>query len=181
MDRNREAQLRAAMQQFGNAVARGEAAVLDRFGSLIKTGDLVIWRPPHDLIFKVVDVKPVLDPRAQPGMIQMMFEVQVPVAGLAGLPNMGMILCGHSSADDRHTDLHGVKPGTPNSEGTQVPDAPLITLTDAPEMPIPVAGAVGNVTEGVFGANRGEGDAPEETPDAPPEPDKGDDDGGPQH
>lgn len=58
-------------QQFAQAVARGDAALRDRFGNAIQPGTKILWHTPVDMIWTVVDVKPVLDPRQQPGLVEL--------------------------------------------------------------------------------------------------------------
>ncbi len=72
------------MKSFAGAFARGQANALDRFGNPMAEGDKLMLRFQVDPIVDVVSVNPVLDPRAQPGTIQVMCTVTFPLIVMAG-------------------------------------------------------------------------------------------------
>ncbi len=63
----------------------------DRFGNVIQKGMRVIYHPPHDLVYEVLDVKPVLDPRAPQGMCQMVLSVTFPLVAPSNQPIMELL------------------------------------------------------------------------------------------
>lgn len=141
MDRHKEALMRAQMQRFAGAVNSGKASMLDRFGSPILKGNLIIWRPPFDLIFKVVSVVPILDPRMPAGMVRLTVESTVPLDGMVNQPYMQAVIVGQSSDDDKHSEITGANKGE---------DEPSL-LVD-PSAPVPATGPLvgldgGKITE----------------------------------
>jgi hypothetical protein len=91
------AQIRAALAAFAQDFAAGKAAVLDRFATVVKPHDLVLWHPPHDLVYEVTKIEPILDvvPNAPIGQIRVTLELTAPVNFLAGQPAMSMVVVGH--------------------------------------------------------------------------------------
>ncbi len=61
---------------------------LDRFGQPIRKGTNVLYRPEIDMVFTVLDVQPVLDPRLPTG------TVQVKIRGEATLMLQGNVPLG---------------------------------------------------------------------------------------
>lgn len=48
---------------------------IDRFGNVIREGSTVMFRPEVDLVYQVVGVRPVMDPRAPPGLVDVQLQV----------------------------------------------------------------------------------------------------------
>lgn len=126
MDRNQSARNEFAAAQQRAAFARqlqaGTVNVLDRLAAPIRKGDLVIWQPPFDLVFNVLDVGPNLDPNVPPGVVRVVLQATVPLDVPAGQPQMKMIRVG-SEKEPGHAQLDEIKPVEP--------PAP-VALTDAP-------------------------------------------------
>lgn len=101
------AQIRASIAAFAQDFASGKAAVLDRFASTVKVHDLVLWHPPHDLVYEVTKIDPILDVdiNAPIGQIRVTLELMAPVNFLAGQPAMSMVVVGHQIATDQ-AELH---------------------------------------------------------------------------
>ena len=86
MDRNQRARDQFAQQQevakmrrqFAQAVAAGQVKVIDRFSNPIEVGSLVVWSLPHDFVWLVQDIKPVLDPNVQPGLVAVTLTATAP-------------------------------------------------------------------------------------------------------
>lgn len=105
MDRNQRARDDFARQQeiakmrreFAGAVARGEARVLDRFSNILEAGSLVVWKTPEDFVWLVKEVKPVLDPKAPPGVVEMTLTVTVPALFRVNDPIVPMIRVGRQA------------------------------------------------------------------------------------
>ena len=118
MDRNERAraqqhainQIRAQFAAFAHDFAAGKAVVLDRFAQRVKEHDLVLWRPPHDMVYEVTKITPILDPTPNEpiGMIRLQLEMMAPVNFLAGNPAMTMIIVGHQ-VDTQNAELYGVE------------------------------------------------------------------------
>lgn len=99
-------QLQQMFAVFAGDYAAGKVGVIDRFAVRIKKGDLVLWTPPHQLVYEVVDIQPILQPmQNQPiGQIQVVLHLTAPVTFMAEQPAMGMIVVGHQS-DPEHAEL----------------------------------------------------------------------------
>lgn len=102
MDRNAKAldefKQAKARQQFAQALAAGTTAPLDRFANPIKAGSLMLWHLPHDMVWEVKDVSPVLDPRVPPGVVRLKLECILPCDVVAGNVNIGMVVVGRQNA-----------------------------------------------------------------------------------
>lgn len=116
----------AMLRSFAQAVAAGDqnAMARDRFGVTIKAGDLLLYRPNVDMVFKVADVKPVLDPRIGPGHVTIVLVVEAPITLRVGMPVSNMIVIGMPATApaeapplDPPMNLHGV----PEAVGTADP------------------------------------------------------------
>ncbi len=68
-----------ASRAFGAAVRDGLVSALDRFGQPITAGTLVLYRSNVDVVFQVLDVKPVLDPRVPTGAVTLVLAVEIPL------------------------------------------------------------------------------------------------------
>ncbi len=118
---------------------------VDRFGKLIEAGHLVMYRSNIDIIFEVVDVRPVLNPGAQMPMVQITMQAQFPVQAPAGSRTNEIVICGESRSRVE------AKAGN-NGKAEEAKDAPpMIALTDVPEIPVsgtcPACGSVGVINE----------------------------------
>jgi len=51
----------------------------DRFGVPIRPGQHVLYRPEIDVVYQVLDVKPILDPRMPTGSVQLVLTVTMPL------------------------------------------------------------------------------------------------------
>src|SRR3990172_2040272 len=76
------------------------AVAIDRLGKLIEPGHLILFHTDEDLIFEVVDVRPVLNPGVPAGMqaMQVVLRAEFPVSFLAAQPNRAMVIIGESKA-----------------------------------------------------------------------------------
>lgn len=105
MDRNHQAKNEFAQQQhlaklrrdFAAAIATGQAKCLDRFSQPLETGCLVVWKTPEDLVWLVKDVKPLLDPKQPPGLVEMTLTLTVPVLFRVNEPITPMIRVGQQT------------------------------------------------------------------------------------
>lgn len=107
VDRNRAAkdrqqaefELRQQLQKFARDLAAGQTGMVDRFGAKIEPGDFVLYRPQHDLIFEVLDVAPILDMTAAPGVIKLVLRADTDVQFFASQRSMTLIKCGSKARD----------------------------------------------------------------------------------
>lgn len=76
-DRNDQARLSVAQQQFASQVHAGHVSARDRFGNPVQVGSLIVWHADIDTVWEVVAVRPVLDPSKPPGFL----SVEVRAAG----------------------------------------------------------------------------------------------------
>jgi len=122
MDRNQRArdqfaaqqEITKMRQQFAAAVASGQAKVLDRFSVPIEAGSLVVWKCPQDWVWAVTDVKPMLDPRQAPGLVEITFTATVPAVCRVNSPIVEMIHVGKQGTGSESSQLTTV--GTPAEE-----------------------------------------------------------------
>ena len=79
---------------------RPPSVAIDRLGKMIEPGHLILFHNDEDLIFEVLDVRPVLNPGVPDGAqaIQVMLKAEFPVAFLAAQPNRAMVIIGESQA-----------------------------------------------------------------------------------
>lgn len=95
--------------------------VRDRFGKPLAPGDLVLYRPVHDLVYQVVAVERahVLDPSRppSPNMI-LVLEITVPLEMPPDRPGMNLVKIGHLERQgDAREDQGGVGGGKGSVEG----------------------------------------------------------------
>jgi hypothetical protein len=114
--RQRQEELARARRQFQQMVALGQIGARDRFGNPIETGDQMMVRLPFDLVYQVVAVNPVMDPREPPGLMDLVCTVTFPLRMRAGEAYM----LGHVVA--KAPPVAAVQPGTDNGGGPR-PDA----------------------------------------------------------
>ena len=95
-----------------NGLTPAPSVALDRFGRVLKAGQLVLYRPPMDLIFEVVSVGSALDPRAPQGAITLALYAKVPVSCAPGVPLGEIVIVGEKTtvADEPGA---GAEPSTP--------------------------------------------------------------------
>jgi hypothetical protein len=138
MDRNEMAraqqravsQVRAQFAAFAQDFAAGKAVVLDRFASHVQAHDLVLWQPPHVMVYEVTKVEPILEviPNQPIGMIKLTLEMMAPVNFLAGTPAMSMIVVGHQ-IDATNAELNGASGGRRDNE-PEAPSGPTYTADE---------------------------------------------------
>lgn len=109
--------IRASLAAFAGDFAAGKAAVLDRFAQKIKEHDLVLWHPPHDMVYEVIKIDPILAviPNQPIGMIRVRLEMMAPVDFMAGQPAMSMIIVGHQ-VDATNAEIYGITGGRRDNE-----------------------------------------------------------------
>jgi hypothetical protein len=96
----RQEQAAQQMKSFAAAFAQGIAKPVDRFGNEIKAGDKIMLRFGVDPVLDVVSITPVLDPRAEPGMIDIVCTVTFPLRVKSGVPyQMTSVVARRQEAD----------------------------------------------------------------------------------
>ena len=96
---------------------------VDRLGHAIEVGHLVMFHSSEDLIFEVIDVRPVLNPTlvaAGQQAMQVTLQTKFPVQVRAAMPNRGMVIVGESEARI-HARTAAANNG-PKVESTDSPD-----------------------------------------------------------
>jgi len=125
-------ELRKARKQFANAIAAGQVHVLDRFNNGLKPGQKVLYRPPFDLIFDVVDVAPVFDLNMPPGAMTVTLTVTLPIKVMANQTQGGMIVLAEMpDAPAQTTDSEATGPAKVQGDGA-VDDRPHEGNGEAP-------------------------------------------------
>lgn len=112
----------ARRQQLNDAIARGEvnSAPRDRFGVPLKIGDYVLFRPFMDPVCQVVDIKPVIDPRAPAGLVTVVLQAVIPMHVPINLPNQQMIALGTQDNPESNGDGPSDPPGDEPPSGNIV-------------------------------------------------------------
>lgn len=94
-----------AAQSFAQAVSNGEAPPRDRFGVAVTPGTRLLYRPNVDMIFDVVDVRPVLDPRMGPGFVTIILQASAPITCRVDQPLVSMIVVGMMPVEGAETPV----------------------------------------------------------------------------
>ena len=139
-DRNEKARQEFQMGQerrkFAHALAAGQTGVVDRFGAMVTQGDLVVWEPANSIVCEVVEVSPVLDPRAPIGLVRMTVTMNAPLTFPAGQPQIGIMRCGRQQAPG-HASLETPQgaeaehPALPSADPAPEDDIEKPTLSEA--------------------------------------------------
>jgi len=109
IDPNVQAQREFVLRQFAAQVANGQASAIDRINQKIEVGSLVVYRPPCDLIFEVLDIAPVLNPNEPPGKIKLVLSTILPdLVVMANVRQLNMIVIGKQISEG-HADISGPK------------------------------------------------------------------------
>ena len=112
----KQQQIAEGQRQFAAALASGDQRAMpkDRFGVAIAPGRLLLYRPPQDLIFKVVDVAPVLDPRMRPGLVTIKLLCEVPITvGVQGPIANAICIGTHEAPEPQEVDPVPEEPVSP--------------------------------------------------------------------
>lgn len=131
----REREAARIMQEFARAVSSGSAGAIDRFGQRIEIGSRVLFKPPFDYIYDVVDVAPVLAPGAPAGLVRLRMTLTADVTVPVNQQQMGMCVVGEveaqKTADAQEPAAPPQEPASP-SEGLQPGPLELPSITDEP-------------------------------------------------
>ncbi len=107
-DRNAEAVEAARRSSAAAAIADGRIQARDRYGKPITAGALVLMLPVDPgTVFVVEDVKPMLDPRAPVGAVELVVSCRLQVRTVAGQPANGLAVVGQ---------LEAAKPAAPSPD-----------------------------------------------------------------
>lgn len=124
--RRQRAMAEAATQR---AIQAGDTRVfpVDRFGAPVTPGSKIIYRPEFDFVYDVLEIRPVLDPKAPPGWISVTMVTETTLTIPAGMVQMNMVRIGTTeSADD--SKLSDAPP--PPDPPAEPPPGPRLVLTD---------------------------------------------------
>lgn len=97
-ERFKQAQQARERQEFARAVATEGLAPADRFGNPLQAGQFVLYSPPVDLVYKITDVMPVLDPRFPAGLCDVTLQITTSLKLPVRVPNQHMIVLGREDA-----------------------------------------------------------------------------------
>lgn len=131
------AQRQEQKRMFAQAVAAGSVSALDRFGTQLRPGAKVLYRPPNDMVFVVEDIKAPVDPRIPPGWVEVILvcraPIQMPVGQYTG--NLIAIASGMEARAETPDPPAGSDPAPEPSAETDPPvepaTGPKLVLTDA--------------------------------------------------
>lgn len=130
----RQKQIQDASRQFLRALSAGQVGAKDRFGNTIEGGQRLLYKTPHDLIFDVVTVNPVLDPRVPPGSMDITLSVTFPLRVAVNTANPNAIVVTQAQPK---TDNAAIQPAgeAPAEEPTPAGDDAFVPETD-PGLPV---------------------------------------------
>lgn len=104
---------------------RVPAVAVDRLGKMIEQGHLVLYHSSDDLIYEVVDLRPVLNP-AMPNAMQITLQTSFNVQIMSAVPSRAFIIVGESQA------RQAARAAGNGALGAVAPDPPsALVLTDA--------------------------------------------------
>jgi hypothetical protein len=150
-ERLREAE-RLAADQFVRMARAGQVPVLDRFGNPLSPGVTILLHPAGDLVMKVKDIKPILDPTSPPGLVTVILECMETFGMAVGVPNRAVLLLQMPEAQQDRAPAGPLDAGEANGEGAAgeplPPEDPPGGLVD--EAGRPVGGRAGSVVRGAF-------------------------------
>ena len=133
-ERFKQEELGRHMQTFAQAVAAGDARTLprDRFGVAVQVGTKVLYRPNVDMIFDVVDVRPVLDTRVGAGVVTIVLQTTAPITCRVGQPLVSMIVVGVAGQQDGATAPADPPPADPPADTPAEGGLHLVPPSDEP-------------------------------------------------
>jgi hypothetical protein len=108
-----------AMHDFARLVAEGALPPRDRMNNAIGRGHLVLYHPAVDVIYQVMDVVPVMDPR-QPGTVRLHLMAEVPLTVPINRPIAELLVCGITAATEM---AKGPGAADGNSDGEPAADS----------------------------------------------------------
>jgi hypothetical protein len=129
-ERVNQARRRVVQGDFGAAVNQGTLTPMDRFGAPIQDGQLLLYQEPYGLVFRVASVKPVLDPRAPSGLVQVHLTAEFTVPAQVGRPLPMFLVVG--TTQPAEAPPTGEEPPAADPPGEEPPPPSGITLTDVP-------------------------------------------------
>lgn len=113
-------ELTQARRQLANLVASGQVSLVDRMGTAIQAGDMVMMNLPNQPLGRVVEVKPVIDPNQPPGMAMMVVQFTVPIQARAQVPMPSVVVV---ARPDTEPDAEGSEPTESSQEAAPSADA----------------------------------------------------------
>jgi hypothetical protein len=93
--RARQEQMQKASRAFLQALSAGQVSAVDRFGLKIEPGSKLLYHGAVDVVYDVVSVNPVLDPRVPPGILEIMVTVTFPIRTQANQINPLAVVMPH--------------------------------------------------------------------------------------
>lgn len=141
-ERDQRARMQMERERFARAVASGvpQAMPMDRFGNAIQPGQHALYDPEVSLVFRIADLKPILDPKMPPGMVAMRLTADFTISVPFGQPLARLIAIGgqpvqpptDQPADDPPMDREAAEAAIPAEAPVDPPppagDTPLVRL-----------------------------------------------------
>ena len=107
-------------QQAAFARAASSAEPTDRFGQPLREGDLIVYAPPIDMVFQIVEVQrtSALDPRAPAGLVNLLVTATFPITINAMQPVSNIIRVGRTHSAEQTSEALTEANGEPKPELT---------------------------------------------------------------
>jgi len=137
-----------SMQDFARLVAAEEFTALDRLGNKIIKGSLVAYRTPFDTIFTVMDIAPVMDPRAPVPMVRLTLSAAFPITCRVNQSEMPLIWCGQMMTPEQEAILSNNGQGETSDPRNATAQAAGGAVDGAPADPTAGAAAAGQPIDG---------------------------------
>jgi len=99
--------------------AASQARVNERFGRPIVEGGLYLFTPPQPVLYKILSVRPVLDPGAQPGLVRIRIQAEQELIAVSHVPVEMLTLVGMPNVAPAGQFAEPQQPGQPEPQGPQ--------------------------------------------------------------
>ena len=122
------------------AVAFNNSRLIDRFGRRLEIGSQITYKSPVDLLFAIVDIRPILDRRVQAGMHEIKLTCEVTIPAMDRVPvDLAILIAAprplDAAADNGnqdHSTLAAVTAPDAEDPAAPAPPAPPPALDDEP-------------------------------------------------
>lgn len=92
-------ELHQARRTLANLVNAGQVSLVDRMGTPIQAGDMVMVNLPNQPLGRVMEVKPVVDPNQPPGLVAMVVQFVVPIQARGQVPMQNVVVVARPEQD----------------------------------------------------------------------------------
>lgn len=123
---------RASMGDFAYRVASGQLTARDRLNQPIRPGQQVLFHANLDVVMQVLQVSPVLDPRAPQGIVEITVSATFKVQAMVGQPTPQVVIIAQpEQIGDGTGDGDGTGTGDGAGDGVE-PPAPDGGMPESP-------------------------------------------------